>query len=338
MSSEYDPSWQYWYPDPGWKSGHKGWKNSKGGFDSKNKGWNTVSKDRRGSKGGGKWERKNGGGKKGINNAFGKGAKDDFLTDWLSYSKMANDLIADHIFCCKTPLRSRWEGHIKDPLDHFRLPALLDDEIANRFPDKKLALVVNLANTERYYNGSREALLHLGYPETDYWHFRTPGRQNPDLSAINEFCHKVRTAATLSDDSKNRLVVVHCTHGVNRTGFFVIAYLLKFGYCETVEEGRELFERVRGEKIKRPYLLEELQRLVESGELWEGKEKEFRADNSRDKNKSEEEKISEDKISEDDFRRRMWRKVWEYKVPFLAIGALTAFALLKAAKARNQII
>ena len=53
-------------------------------------------------------------------------------------------------------------------------------------------------------------------------------------------------------------VAVHCTHGVNRTGYFVVRYLMDIIKITTVGEALKMFEVARGESVNKDYLLKDL--------------------------------------------------------------------------------
>jgi hypothetical protein len=81
-------------------------------------------------------------------------------------------------------------------------------------------LVVDLCATGRYYEPSALP------PGVAYHKLVVPGRQLPPPSAVDEFCAVV--SDYLSDPRwPNAVVAVHCTHGVNRTGFMVASYLVR---------------------------------------------------------------------------------------------------------------
>ncbi|KAL8270626.1 hypothetical protein Esti_005447 [Eimeria stiedai] len=59
-------------------------------------------------------------------------------------------------------------------------------------------------------------------------------------------------------------VVTHCTHGLNRTGFFVAALLMVLLNL-TADEAQQVFAEARGRAIARPEITEALQRLEKEG-------------------------------------------------------------------------
>jgi len=70
----------------------------------------------------------------------------------------------------------------------------------------------------------------------------------------------VMEAALVSPDA---CVVVHCTHGVNRTGYFIVRYLLDTHQVLTLANAIAMFETARGCTVDKDYLLKELSVLYD---------------------------------------------------------------------------
>lgn len=115
-----------------------------------------------------------------------------------------------------------------------------------------IGAVVNLCLTERHYS----------VPEMrtfcEYFGFSVEGRGTlPDIETILGF---IELFAALSRRFPDRLVALHCTHGVNRTGFFCLILLLVFGGY-TCQQAAKIFTRARGHSIYRQELLDGLEGL-----------------------------------------------------------------------------
>ncbi len=64
-------------------------------------------------------------------------------------------------------------------------------------------------------------------------------------------CHKY------SNENQNRIIAVHCTHGFNRTGFLICAYLVeKLNY--SISDAVEYFSKIRPPGIYRQQLVDAL--------------------------------------------------------------------------------
>ncbi|XP_023726426.1 RNA/RNP complex-1-interacting phosphatase isoform X2 [Cryptotermes secundus] len=140
----------------------------------------------------------------------------------------------------------------KVPLKHTLCKSLHDSE---RFTPEmlmeqcpKLGLVVDLTNTSRYYNG--EVFKSKGI---QYKKIYCPGQVVPADSILKEFFSTVDAFLNESVEHDS-LVGVHCTHGLNRTGYFICRYLnLRMGFHPL--EAISAFETARGHKIeRRPYI------------------------------------------------------------------------------------
>ena len=85
-----------------------------------------------------------------------------------------------------------------------------------------------------------------------------PGREIPNdrvyaqlESALSEFLH--------NSANRDRLVAVHCTHGLNRTGYLVCRYLTE--HCSySVEDAIQAFNTARGYNIERENYLDHLRK------------------------------------------------------------------------------
>lgn len=62
------------------------------------------------------------------------------------------------------------------------------------------------------------------------------------------------------EEGPDNHIVVHCTHGVNRTGYFVVRFLMERHPHLTLQEGIELFAAARGYEISNEDILTSLQR------------------------------------------------------------------------------
>jgi len=114
-----------------------------------------------------------------------------------------------------------------------------------------LGMVLDLVNTTKYYTGFSD-------DEIEYYKFAIPGRTVPKRDFIE------RIMDTIDDFVQRKpgeYVAVHCTHGVNRTGFLVSAYLMTRAHLPQCKKAVKCFEEARGCKMDKVYLIEALQQL-----------------------------------------------------------------------------
>eukprot|EP01053_Blabericola_migrator_P007486 Blabericola_migrator_1__7485@NODE_3820_length_1488_cov_122_015482_g2370_i0_p1_GENE_NODE_3820_length_1488_cov_122_015482_g2370_i0NODE_3820_length_1488_cov_122_015482_g2370_i0_p1_ORF_typecomplete_len296_score45_69DSPc/PF00782_20/9_2e10Y_phosphatase2/PF03162_13/7_8e06Y_phosphatase3/PF13350_6/7_6e05Y_phosphatase/PF00102_27/0_011PTPlike_phytase/PF14566_6/0_091CDKN3/PF05706_12/1_3e03CDKN3/PF05706_12/0_37Myotubrelated/PF06602_14/0_17_NODE_3820_length_1488_cov_122_015482_g2370_i082969 len=130
-------------------------------------------------------------------------------------------------------------------------------------------VVVNLCATERYYNQNDFFENGIEY----IWHKIEGGGRLPqprDLIALKDLWDTLRSRYSIEIDcgSKEELqeilmksfiqlpiILVHCTHGVNRTGFVVSAIQMMTDKNITAEEAAVNFGKCRGHYINRPELV-----------------------------------------------------------------------------------
>lgn len=120
---------------------------------------------------------------------------------------------------------------------------------------RELGLVIDLTNTTRYYQSSewiKQGIKHVK--------IACKGRDAvPDNEAVNMFVHEVMQF--LSPHKRNKkYILVHCTHGHNRTGFMIIHYLLRTQSL-SVTEAIDIFAQARPPGIYKQEYIEALYTL-----------------------------------------------------------------------------
>ncbi|KAM9212816.1 RNA/RNP complex-1-interacting phosphatase isoform 2-T3 [Dugong dugon] len=147
----------------------------------------------------------------------------------------------------KVPLKKNFEGKLA-PEECFS-PLDLLNKI--REQNEELGLIIDLTYTQRYYNPE-------DLPETiPYLKIFTVGHQVPDDDTIFKF--KCAVNGFLKENKDNdKLIGVHCTHGLNRTGYLICRYLIDVEGMRP-DDAIELFNRCRGHCIERMNYIEDLQ-------------------------------------------------------------------------------
>ncbi|KAL7248481.1 hypothetical protein ACSBR2_003251 [Camellia fascicularis] len=111
---------------------------------------------------------------------------------------------------------------------------------------RKLGLVIDLTNTSRYYHASdlkKEGIKHAK--------IQCKGRDSvPDNEAVNYFVYEVSLFLTRQKHSK-KYIIVHCTHGHNRTGYMIVHYLMRT-LSISVTQAIKLFADARPPGIYKP--------------------------------------------------------------------------------------
>jgi len=156
---------------------------------------------------------------------------------WDDYSTIREQVRGTPFICFKTPLQPSFGRS-------WGIPELLD-------ACPKLAMVIDMTDTDRYY--SPEELQDLG---VGHQKLRVPGAgQVPNEHVVGNFFAIVDKF--LESSEEGQFLGIHCTHGLNRTGYLVCCYLIdRLGL--TANEAIAEFNKSRGEVQDRKNYLEAL--------------------------------------------------------------------------------
>ncbi|KAL5180321.1 mRNA-capping enzyme [Glycine soja] len=117
---------------------------------------------------------------------------------------------------------------------------------------RKLGLVIDLTNTTRYYPVSdlkKECIKHVK--------IQCRGRDSvPDNLSVNQFVYEVTQFLSRQKHSK-KYILVHCTHGHNRTGYMIIHYLMR-AMSMSVTQAIKIFSEARPPGIYKPDYIDAL--------------------------------------------------------------------------------
>ncbi|KAI3973213.1 hypothetical protein MKW92_038666 [Papaver armeniacum] len=87
----------------------------------------------------------------------------------------------------------------------------------------EVGLVIDLTNTTRYYQPSdwkKQGIKHVK--------IACKGRDSvPDPESVNSFVYEVLKFYSRRQNQSNKYILVHCTHGHNRTGFMIVHFLMR---------------------------------------------------------------------------------------------------------------
>ena len=90
-----------------------------------------------------------------------------------------------------------------------------------------------------------------------YYKFPTVSKQPPTKDEVHAFIELIDTLQDNRKDDGKTLIGVHCHYGFNRTGFFVVSYLIeKLGY--KVQDAIDEFQRARPPGIRHNHFIDEL--------------------------------------------------------------------------------
>lgn len=166
---------------------------------------------------------------------------------WLDYQAVGKRLQGTRFIAFKVPLKPALNNRLPDS-DVFGPWELLDTMTEE---NQELGLIIDLTFTTRYYKVQDipKSLLCVK--------IFTAGHEIPSDATILSFKRAVHSF--LRDNADNdKLIGVHCTHGLNRTGYLICRYLIDVDEMDP-EEAIELFNASRGHAIERQNYLEDLQ-------------------------------------------------------------------------------
>ncbi|CAI9531799.1 unnamed protein product, partial [Staurois parvus] len=134
---------------------------------------------------------------------------------WTEYSAVGKRIPGTRFIAFKVPLQKIFDRKLATG-QRFS-PTNLIIEIKKQ--NEELGLVVDLTCTKRYYTP-------MEFPAmVQYAKIFTAGKKVPSDDVIHEFKSIVKQFLSENPDN-DKLIGVHCTHGLNRTGYLVCRYMI----------------------------------------------------------------------------------------------------------------
>ncbi|XP_050362183.1 mRNA-capping enzyme [Nymphalis io] len=165
---------------------------------------------------------------------------------WLYCPRTSKNIIANQFLAFKTPLGSQFNNVVPE-YNRFTVPMVFE---CVKTLKRKISLWIDLTNTSRFYEKKDVEKHGCQYKKIKLrGHKETPSEDQTQL-----FIDIVRANINANPDN---LIGVHCTHGFNRTGFLIIAYLVLENNCGLLAAIQE-FSRNRPPGIYKQDYLEEL--------------------------------------------------------------------------------
>jgi atypical dual specificity phosphatase len=164
---------------------------------------------------------------------------------WLKFSKFNGFVKETSIFPAKSPHNKDYAERLKTD-QTFYLKDLVDHLLKQGRPLKAL---IDLSEGTHYTKDDLKEF------SIDYYKISIKGKSFPDIktkSAIFEIINKY--------NSKNETICIHCKHGLNRTGYIIVSYLIEIQRVEN-KEAILRFEEARGLKIENKKYVENLLKL-----------------------------------------------------------------------------
>lgn len=189
---------------------------------------------------------------------------------WEDYHALGSIIENTRIFPFKTPLKSSLQKRVfKEKrftiIDLFRQLAI---------NGRELGLVINCSNTRRYYQKEDiEGMM------VEYKGILCPGRCLLNKTDLVDNFEKAVEDFLLRNKDNNLLIGVHCSNGVDRTGYLICNYLIrKLGWSS--HQALNAFEYARGHPIERGSYIQALHKADSDRRL---KISNFNSDEMEDK-------------------------------------------------------
>eukprot|EP00088_Acartia_fossae_P020965 TRINITY_DN22454_c0_g1_i6.p1 TRINITY_DN22454_c0_g1~~TRINITY_DN22454_c0_g1_i6.p1 ORF type:complete len:449 (-),score=10.33 TRINITY_DN22454_c0_g1_i6:231-1577(-) len=182
---------------------------------------------------------------------------------WSDYTRIGKVVKGTRFICFKVPLKASILNKLPEDERNWGLAELLQTE--------NLGLVIDLTYTSRYYSPKNVEDSGIKHAK-----IMTMGHEIPKRKVVGQF---YETVDKFLQEEESKLIGVHCTHGLNRTGYLVCRYMIeKLGI--NPEEAIKDFEEARGHKQERENYLEHLR-----GKGWETESNEIEEDSPDVNNK-----------------------------------------------------
>ena len=154
---------------------------------------------------------------------------------------------------CFIPIKVPLDGKFASRLEENQVwtPKMVIEQHIEEGYD--LRMVIDLTNTDRYYDGI------VQFEEKNIRYVKLPCdgfKHPPRRSEIRRFQKYVRDFRCQYPSS---YIAVHCTHGLNRTGYLIANYLIKYQNC-SVTSALERFTNARSPGLVKYSYVEALYR------------------------------------------------------------------------------
>lgn len=175
---------------------------------------------------------------------------------WVDYTNVGEVITGTRIIPFKVPLNEAFFSNNQVPETSRFTPTTLLETMQSK--GLNLGLVIDLTNTEIYYNPNDFTGQGIRYKK-----IRFPRDTIPEQSILDELYDEIDGFLNSEEDS---LIGVHCTHGVNRTGYIVCRYMVE-RLGKTATEALDAYGQARGHLVERENYKHDL--MVRAGEAVE---------------------------------------------------------------------
>ncbi|XP_018414178.1 PREDICTED: mRNA-capping enzyme-like [Nanorana parkeri] len=165
---------------------------------------------------------------------------------WRSLTAIGTRVPGSRFIAFKVPLKGATNQRVTQ--NQKFTPKDLVTNIRNQ--NEELGLILDLTNTERYYTTK-------DLPRSvQYMKLHTAGLKIPDDATVHQFKRLVRQFLFANEDN-DKLIGVHCTTGINRTGYLICRYLIDVDGWRPLQ-ALTAFANSRGHPIEGAVYIEDL--------------------------------------------------------------------------------
>ncbi|XP_015278526.1 PREDICTED: RNA/RNP complex-1-interacting phosphatase [Gekko japonicus] len=179
---------------------------------------------------------------------MGKKSKTSIPERWTEYLPLGKRMPGTRFIAFKVPLQKSFEWRLA-PNERFS-PFDLVNQV--REQEEELGLIIDLTYTTRYYEPEELP------GSVQHYKIFTVGHDVPNEETVFQFITAVRQFL-MENQHNDNLIGVHCTHGVNRTGYLICRYLIDVEGMDP-NMALELFNSYRGHFIDRKNYIDDLRR------------------------------------------------------------------------------
>ena len=166
---------------------------------------------------------------------------------WLKYKPVGDVIEGSRFLAIKTPLDNRRKFNCTNAIS-----------IAEEQSGRRVGMVIDLTNTDKYYNPSTFIDEGIRYLKIKVPSFKGKERIIPPRNLVEQF-HNAVNEFENDNQFNNDLILVHCTHGLNRTGYFVCKYLID-RQSVPPPTAIQMFNHARGHSMEREHYINDLLR------------------------------------------------------------------------------
>lgn len=185
---------------------------------------------------------------------------------WLNYSPVGKNIKETRFIAFKVPLR---DNVVQNVPNNIRLSC---GSLLNKIPD--LGMIIDLTSTTRYYDPHVFKKKGVRYEK-----LMIPGQKIPPPHCVKRFAILVKNFLQENADN-DKLIGVHCTHGVNRTGYLISSFLISEMEM-TPEKAIERVEQARGHAIERENYKDDLKNNSQDRSNWKVRDNPFSRENKQ---------------------------------------------------------